>query len=175
MINGPFAETTPLAEGFRLDRMKAEHIPAVASIMMSSEPWNSYGYVEDQLERFLAGSIEAGVARVLVRSKSDNPGDAPADSVEGVVIVHPGFLGGRYLEILAVEEKVRGRGLGSMIVEEVCREAPPYVRDVFVLIAVSNVGAARFYSSLGFQAVGELPGLVLPDKVERLLWLRFRN
>lgn len=166
-----FPESTKLEETYRLVRMELEDVSAVCPIMLASEPWQSYGFSNDTVAGFLKGSVEAGLARVLVHFDDE----ASEETVVGVVVVQPAFLGGRYLEILAVAEKHRGRGLGRKIVDAVCREAPQNIRDLFVLVSVFNEDAVGFYDKLGFRDVGELSGLILPDRVERLIWLRFRD
>ncbi|MCL4236328.1 MAG: GNAT family N-acetyltransferase [Deltaproteobacteria bacterium] len=162
-----FPDHTDLGIGHALVTMRADEVAAVADIMMASEPWAKYGYERRTIEDFLVGTVEAGMARVVT------PTDGPREVV-GVATVQPGFLGGRYLELLALRDDRRGRGLGRRVIEAVCYEMPVHMRDLFVLVAESNQKAISFYRHLGFRDVGDLPGLIRLGKVERLIWLRFR-
>jgi ribosomal protein S18 acetylase RimI-like enzyme len=168
MTNHLFRQSRPLGNGVSLVRMTRGHIEAAAKIMAEAEPWNSYGFDFSRISDFLAGSIRADIARTVIE------GAAGKGTVAGVVIVQPGFLGGRFLEILALDEKHRGRGLGRRVIDEICREMPAHMRDLFVLVAETNAPAVAFYRKLGFMDVGDMPGLIRPGKTDRLIWLRFR-
>lgn len=168
MAGAPFLPpVTDLGNGEQLITMTHDDAEAMAGVMIDAEPWRSYRYDRAMVRDFLVGSLEAGLARVV-------RGAATGDEPIAAVVVHPGFLGGRFLEILAIREDRRGRGLGRRIVEAVCLEMPVQMRDLFVLAAGTNEPAQAFYRRLGFREAGELPGLIRPDKTERLLWLRFR-
>ena len=184
MINELFEKSTPLFGPYRLQRMDLDQVPATASVMLASEPWQSYGFSFETIERFLDGCVNAGIARVIIcrNGPDEEVGDFSAEGtgtveeqVVGLAVVQPGFLGGRFLEILAVAENHRGKGVGTKIIDLVCKECPPHIRDLFVLVAMSNTAAVKFYDKMGFIDVGEMPGLILPGKVERLIWLRFRD
>ncbi|MCZ7583523.1 MAG: GNAT family N-acetyltransferase [Deltaproteobacteria bacterium] len=152
--------------------MRRAHIGRVVEIMLHAEPWQSYDFSPDRIADYLGGMVDAGMARVLA---VPDAGHAPAgEEIAGVCIVQPSFLGGRFLEILALDTPYRRRGLGRAILEAICDECPPQLRDYFVLVAGSNANAVAFYKRLGFVDVGDLPGLIRPDKVERLIWWRFR-
>jgi GNAT superfamily N-acetyltransferase len=169
-----FEESTELYGPYRIARMKPEQISPAVSVMLASEPWESYGFTPQTVERFIKGCVDAGMTRALLFN-DDQGSEAIREQVVGIVIIQPGFLGGRFLEILAIAEPHRGKGIGTKIVEAICRECPPNIRDLFVLAAINNSNAIEFYKKLGFVDVGELPGLILPDKTERLIWLRFRD
>ncbi len=167
-----FLKETDLGGGYRLVRMKEAHVGRVTDIMRGAEPWKSYGMTRDSIAGFLGGSVRAGVARIVVIGKPARP--VHPGRVLGVVTIQPAFLGGRFLEILALDEAHRGKGIGRRVIDAVCLEAPLRVRDLFVLVAETNTTAKSFYEHLGFKDVGTMPGLILPEKVERLIWLRFR-
>ena len=175
MTHELFPDSVQLEGPYRLDRMTQKQVPAVVSIMLASEPWMSYGFEGAVVERFMAGSVEAGLARSLIHVMEPDEDSPGAEEVIGVVVIHPGFLGGRYLEILAISERHRGKTLGTQIINLLCRESPAHMRDLFVLVSLFNQPAVGFYEKQGFIDVGDLPGLILPGKVERLIWLRFRN
>jgi len=168
MAGSIFPARTALDDRFILATMTRAHVEGAARIMAEAEPWESYGFGLDRIKDFLAGSIRAGMARVVIDRS------LPAKPVVGVVIVQPGFLGGRFLEILALDEGHRGRGLGRKAIDAVCDEMPEHMRDFSFSWRQRIRRPSIFYRHVGFRDVGDLPGIIRPDKVERLIWLRFR-
>ncbi len=56
---------------------------------------------------------------------------------------------------IGVLKRYRGRGYGKMLIETFFEDARRSgVRDVFLEVRVSNVGAVRFYKKMGFRVVG---------------------
>ena len=62
-----------------------------------------------------------------------------------------------YLHLIAVKEEYRGKGIGKQLVE--------YFEEIsdkdkfFLAVADYNPNAKRFYESIGYRQVGEIPGL----------------
>ncbi|HUL39497.1 MAG TPA: ribosomal protein S18-alanine N-acetyltransferase [Methanomassiliicoccales archaeon] len=81
---------------------------------------------------------------------------------EGVIL---GFVFGILLSrmdarilMLAVDAKMRGRGLGTVLYREFQREcALKGIRNITLEVRVSNVIAIHFYEKLGFQMTGRVP------------------
>jgi GNAT superfamily N-acetyltransferase len=69
-----------------------------------------------------------------------------------------------YLRTLGVEPSLQGRGLGSRLVEQVIRAAPPILP---VYLETAKQRNLSFYTGHGFQSVGEFACLGVP--VWRLL------
>ncbi|MCB9477870.1 MAG: GNAT family N-acetyltransferase [Deltaproteobacteria bacterium] len=170
MVSLPFQRTAELADGVSLVPSTTEHIAPIVDIMLVSEPWLGYGFERHFLERFVSGSVQAHIMRTVMVD-ADNPDEA---MVAGAVSLHPGFLGGRYIEVLLLAPRLRGKGLGRRIIETLCEEMPSSLRDLYLLVSESNAPAVGFYRRLGFREVGPLPDLMVPGKTEILLWLRFR-
>lgn len=62
-----------------------------------------------------------------------------------------------YLHLIAVKEEYRGKGIGKYLVEYFEKISD---RDKFFLaVADFNPDAKRFYESIGYHQVGEIPGL----------------
>jgi ribosomal protein S18 acetylase RimI-like enzyme len=169
-----FPASTPLSRGYHLIGMTPAHAGQAARFMAVSDPWKSYGFDSEMILDFLENSRRAGMARVVVKDPPDSKSPLPGQQAIGVVCLQPAFLGGRIVEVLAVDAPWRGRGLGRAIIDALCREMPVHMRDLFLLASVNNPKALEFYRHLGFRDVGDLPGLIQPDKSERLVWLRFR-
>ena len=62
-----------------------------------------------------------------------------------------------YLHLIAVKEEYRGKGIGKQLVEYFEKISD---RDKFFLVVADyNPNAKRFYESIGYRQVGEIPGL----------------
>lgn len=62
-----------------------------------------------------------------------------------------------YLHLIAVKEEYRGKGIGKHLVEYFEKISN---RDKFFLVVADfNPNAKRFYESIGYHQVGEIPGL----------------
>ena len=120
----------------------------------------------------LAGDLHAGLARgdgLLV--SRDDPGGGPT----GLAWYLPaGTLGlGGYLRLLAVAPAGQGRGTGAALLAGFeAAVARAGSRHAFLLVSDFNAAAQRFYLTRGYLQVGCLPGLVLPDVDELILWKR---
>lgn len=56
---------------------------------------------------------------------------------------------------IGVLKRYRGRGYGKMLMEAFLGDARSCgIREVFLEVRVSNVGAVRFYEKMGFRIVG---------------------
>lgn len=62
-----------------------------------------------------------------------------------------------YLHLIAVKEEYRGKGIGKQLVDYFEKISN---RDKFFLVVADfNLNAKRFYESIGYRQVGEIPGL----------------
>lgn len=73
-----------------------------------------------------------------------------------------------YLHIIAVKEAFRGQGIGKKLLgffEETVTDSS----KVFLVVADFNPDAKRLYERLGYQQVGEIPGLYKEGVTEYLM------
>lgn len=82
-------------------------------------------------------------------------------------------LGG-YLKLIAMLAGAEGRGIGAALLAAFEAETAARSAHAFLLVSDFNTGAQRFYERHGYERVGALPGLVLPDVAEVLYWKRLR-
>lgn len=82
-------------------------------------------------------------------------------------------LGG-YLRLIAVLPAAQGRGTGAALLAAYEAETARESAHAFLLVSDFNEDAQRFYARHGYRQVGALPGLVLPEVSELLLWKRLR-
>lgn len=75
-----------------------------------------------------------------------------------------------YLHLIAVKEEYRGKGIGKQLVEYFEKISN---RDKFFLaVADFNPNAKRFYESIGYRQVGEIPGLYREGITEYIMMKR---
>jgi N6-L-threonylcarbamoyladenine synthase len=74
------------------------------------------------------------------------------------------------IQTIAVAEDARGRGLGRAIMLSLINEARKRgARETFLEVRADNPGAARLYSSLGFEELGVRRGYYQPDNVDAIV------
>ena len=80
------------------------------------------------------------------------------------------FGSGGYLQLIALEPGLEGRGYGAALLDEVERriaaERPLTAPTLFLLVSDWNHGARRFYASHDYQEVGRLPAFRRADTDE---------
>lgn len=74
-----------------------------------------------------------------------------------------------YLHIIAVDEKLRGRGLGRELMEFFESLIFPQFAKAFLVVADFNPRAKKLYESLGYVEVGAIPGLYKNGITEYLM------
>ena len=77
---------------------------------------------------------------------------------------------GAYLRTLVLVPTGQARGLGALLLQRFESETQDAPGGWFALASDFNEGAHRFYRRHGYAEVGRLPGLVVPDVSELLLW-----
>jgi len=86
-----------------------------------------------------------------------------------------GTLGmGGYLKLMAVLPGAHSRGVGSRLLMAFEADLAESTGHAFLLCSDFNASAQAFYERHGWQRVGALPGLVLPDVAELIYWKRLR-
>jgi ribosomal protein S18 acetylase RimI-like enzyme len=76
---------------------------------------------------------------------------------------------GDYIELLAVADWARGKGLGGQLLAHV--EAAVFVRtkNLFACVSDFNDQARHFYNKQGYQEIGPMPNFLIPGSAEILL------
>jgi GNAT superfamily N-acetyltransferase len=126
-----------------------------------------YGRDAVQLEADLAAALRRGEGLLLAVEAGRPAGLA--------WYLRQGTLGlGAYLKLMAVLPEVQARGAGTALLRAFEAEAAGGSSHGFLLCSDFNEAAQRFYQRHGWRQVGALPGLVLPDVAELILWKRLR-
>jgi ribosomal-protein-alanine N-acetyltransferase len=136
------------------DRREAE---GCAGMMAASEPWTTLGRgYEEQLRIIADPSREVYVA-------------VAEGEVVGLVVIEMNGSFKGYVKSICVSPGLRGRGVGAALMtyaeDRIFRETP----NVFLCVSDFNVGAQRFYTRLGYEAVGELRDYVVEGHSETLM------
>ena len=142
---------------------------ACAALMVSSEPW-----ITLRLTRELA------MATLLDPAKEVHVMRDARGVAAFTILDLRGLLNG-YVQTLCVRPDCRGQGLGSALLrwaeERIFRDSP----NVFICVSSFNPAARRLYERLGFERIGELKHLIVPEHDEILLrktrgaWTEFRQ
>jgi ribosomal protein S18 acetylase RimI-like enzyme len=140
-------------------RLAPGDVRPLVALLASSEPWRTLGYVAADWRRLLGGPLANRDAWVI----------AADGRARGIAIVRRGFLAGDYLELLAIDETSRSRGLGAQLFAHCEADVFARTRNFFVCVSDFNDGARRFYRRHGYAQVGRLDELLIPGSAEILL------
>ena len=142
-------------------------LPPLARALAGLPLLARYGRTAEKLEAALGGALGRG-ERLQVAEADGIPVGLAWFLPSGTLA-----LGG-YLRLIAVADGAQRRGVGAALLaafeEETARESA----HAFLLVSDFNGEAQRFYARHGYQRVGDLRGLVLPDVGEVLYWKRLR-
>jgi len=138
-------------------------LPVLAQALAHLPLMRRYGQSPERLHAALSGAMGRGEG-VLVY----DDGGAP----RGLAWYLPtGTFGlGGYLRLLAVAGDAHGGGIGRKLLEGYEAGVFTTSAHAFLLVSDFNQAAQRFYERHGYQRVGAIPGLVLPDVAELIYW-----
>ena len=131
----------------------------IVALLVGSEPWIRLGYDTRTWESILSLPLRGRESHVMER------GGKPV----GIALVKPRFLAGDYLEVLAVREDERGRGIGGRLLDHVEETAFDRGRNLFVCVSDFNPRARAFYARHGYVEIGPIPDLLVRGSAEILM------
>jgi GNAT superfamily N-acetyltransferase len=142
-------------------------VPRLAAALAQLPLLQRYGRSEATLAADLSRALERG-ERLLLEEVEGAP--------RGVCwLLTSGTFGmGGYLRLLAVIPGAHGQGVGATLLQAFEDEVGLVSRHAFLLVSDFNAGAQRFYERHGYQRIGALPGLVLPEVTELVYWKQLR-
>jgi ribosomal-protein-alanine N-acetyltransferase len=126
-------------------------------MMTSSEPWLTLGRTYEQAVRILTSPTREVYVGVV------------DGRVVGfvVLIMRGAFVG--FVQTLAVEPALRGRGIGEALMRFAEDRIFRDTSNVFLCVSSFNEGARRFYRRLGYEVVGELKDMLVRGHSEVLM------
>ncbi len=89
--------------------------------------------------------------------------------VAGIAVVRQKFLLGDYLELLGVADWTKGKGLGKRLLAHVEAAVFARAKNLFVCVSDFNDQARHFYEKQGYQEIGPMLNLLIPDSAEILM------
>lgn len=143
--------------------MSAPDAPLIATWIESVPLWQRYGLTAAALRQRLEQALAAGDALFTA--------DCGADPACGFawVIARGAFGRGAYLRLIGVRPDRAGGGTGAALLAGAEAAAGD---QLFLLVSDFNVDAQRFYARHGYTQIGAIPGFVLPDVTELIMWKR---
>ena len=145
----------------------AADLPRLAEGLARLELMRRYGRDQARLAADLEISLERGDGLLLAMEGGQPIGLA--------WYLGQGTLGmGGYLRLMAVLPGEQSRGVGTRLLAAFEAALALTAAHGFLLCSDFNASAQAFYERHGWQRVGALPGLLLPDVAELIYWKRLR-
>jgi ribosomal protein S18 acetylase RimI-like enzyme len=137
-------------------------IPIIVEWMAGDRLWQRYQLAPETI----AADFERGLRRddLIVVADAALPARGFAWCLlDGMFGAFP------YLKRLGVDPAHAGQGLGGLLLNHLETEIlARQRRDCFLLVSDFNTKAQRFYQRHGYEEIGRIPDLVLPDVAEVL-------
>lgn len=155
----PFAATRHLLTSAGLHPLSAGEAADFGRYCAGIDPYRRLGQSEEGLTAYLTRDDPA-----LYRFAIESNG-----VTVGVLAIRSPWLRGPFLEMLALRDAARGRGIAAEAVDWVATEAGRIAGNLWTTVSDFNTRARAFYRRTGFEPVSTLPGLITPDAGEILL------
>jgi ribosomal protein S18 acetylase RimI-like enzyme len=139
--------------------MTAEDRAAVMELLADSDPWKRLGYQAHDWDSYFTPFPQGRDSYVVVRN----------GGVAGIAVVRQKFLLGDYIELLAVADWARGKGLGGQLLAHVEVAVFTRAKNLFACVSDFNDQARHFYNKQGYQEIGPMPNFLIPGSAEILL------
>jgi len=133
-----------------------------AQVMASTEPWITLGRDREVCECALRRP-----GNELFIAKRGN------DRLGLVLLAASGLAGSPYVAAIAVDEGVRGQGVGAELLEFAERRYPE-ARNIFLCVSDFNYRARMLYERRGYKQVGVLEHYVVEGHAELLMRKRLK-
>jgi len=130
--------------------LKKEDISLCATIATSSSLQDVYGFTEMGWKEKLEKALEQEENLLFVVEYDT--------SIAGFAWAHPAgaFLCAPYLRFISVNPKMRGKGIGKLLLQEFEQRTSHLHKDYFLLVSDFNTEAIHFYEKQGYERVGAL-------------------
>ncbi len=139
--------------------MTMEDRVAVMDLLTDSDPWKRLAYRAHDWDSYFTPLPQGRDSYVVVQN----------GRVAGIAVVRQKFLLGDYIELLAVADWVRGKGLGRQLLAHVEAAVFARTKNLFACVSDFNDQARHFYNKQGYQEIGPMPNLLIPGSAEILL------
>lgn len=149
-------------DGHWLSAVTVDEAPRLGAALAAIDPWARYGTTAANLTALFIPNTDGGI-RLAIRSMKDG---RPI----GVAVIRSPWLGGPYMQFLALLPGTQGLGHGRAVLDWFETEARAAgVRNIWICAASFNDGALRLYERYGFKHVADLDDLIKPGIDEVLM------
>ncbi len=142
--------------------MTAEDASVCSAIVCKSIIGERYGFGLEPMARTLSAAIESGGELFVAESAGTVVGFAWIDA-------RGAFSSAPYLRLIAVDETLRGAGVGTALLSEFESRTKYIGRDWCLLVSDFNLSAQAFYEKKGYRRAGALPDFARPGITEILM------
>lgn len=149
--------------GFSISPIHRRDVDEVSRKVASMDPWLTLGYKQEALAYYLLHADPA-LKRFCITSEQ---------GIAGVLSVRYPWLFGPFIELLALFDGYRGRGLGRRLIEWTCSQFES--SNIWATVSSFNQEAQKFYTRVGFEKTALLDDLIMPGWDEILLRKRTRR
>lgn len=125
--------------------------------MTTSEPWMTLGRTYQESLAILQDPVNESYA---VMNEAQLAGFF-------ILTLKGAFTG--YVKTVALHPDWRGQGLGKQVFRFIEALIFPQYPNVFLCVSSFNPGAKRFYESIGYKQVGEVPDYVVKGESEFIM------
>ena len=134
--------------------MREADVAACASIVLAVPLWKPYGVADAEAARAPFEDVLSGRCLGLVAED--------AGRVVGYVVftVRGTFVHSGYVRSVAVAPEAQRRGVGARLMDAAEAAILAHGPNVFLLVAVWNTGAQRFYERRGYHRIGEIADFI---------------
>jgi ribosomal protein S18 acetylase RimI-like enzyme len=139
--------------------MRPEDREAVIALLLRSEPWTTLGYSRTDWDRYFTPVPKERETLVVEQQ----------GTVVGIAVLRRNFLMGDYLELFGVATDSRRTGIGKRLLAHVESMTFGRSKNLFACVSDFNRQARDFYKKQGYQEVGSVMGLLIPDSAEILI------
>lgn len=151
--------------------MTKEDAPVCAAIACASAIGERYGFQPATLAATLATALDSGGELFLAERRGKIAG-----KIAGFAWIDPrgAFSSAPYLRLIAVDESLRGSGIGALLLAEFEARSASVGRDYCLLVSDFNQRAQAFYERQGYRKVGALEDFAKPGIAE-IIMVKRRN
>ncbi|MGB9894501.1 MAG: GNAT family N-acetyltransferase [Thermoproteota archaeon] len=141
--------------------MKKEDIARCTAIILASEPWKTLKFSKKEARASLLDGVKNGEAIVAKINKE----------VVGFIVFYPkgAFPLGGYIKLLGVHKNFRGVGIGKALMKLAEKVIFKRSKNSFLLVSSFNKRAQKFYYSLGYKKIGEIPDAIIKGHSELIM------
>ena len=156
-----------IAADCKLVPMRTQWMDQLATELSMIDPWLRLGFSKQNFSVLLSSREPDVTCFAIIQSEAH---------LSGVAILRYRWLFGPYLRIFAVLPSGQGQGIGTAAIRLLCDQlAADGEENLWACVSAFNKKAIAFYEGNGFEVIGCLEELVVPNEDELLIRKRLIN